>query len=1037
MFTLIVRQSLRNRLFVLAAALMLVIYGSLLLPRMPIDVFPDLNRPTVTLMTEVAGLAPEEVDLLVSYPLETSMGGMPGVVRVRSISSPGLSIVFVEFDWNTDIYINRQQVAERLSLVREQLPAGAMPHMGPITSLMGEIMLVALTGEGASRMELRELADWVLRPRLLAIPGMSQVIPIGGEVREYRVVPDPLRMYRNAISLDEMERAVTRFGTNTGGGFIDQDEREFLIRNLGRTARIEDLRKVIIGYRQDHPVLLEQVARVDFAPRFPRGDAGYMGEDAVIVAVLKQPAADTVTLTDRVEAALAELQATMPEGVRVDQVLFRQADFIQASVDNVKQVLIEAAVVVAVVLFLFLLNGRTTFISLTAIPISILTTIIIFDVFGITINTMTLGGLAIAIGELVDDAVVDMENIFRRLRQNRELANPLPVMEVVVRASQEVRSGILYATAIMVLVFVPLFALGGLEGQLFAPLGVAYITAILASLLTAITVTPVLCYYLLPSLKRLREGDGLVLRSLKRVNARAVGWALDNPRPLIGGVVAGVIVAAASVPQLPREFLPPFNEGTVVVTMISDPGISLGDSVALGRVAERLILKVPEVTTVGRRTGRAELDEHANGVHVNEVEVDLRESARGRNEIFEDIRRRLAVLPVAIHVGQPIAHRLDHMSSGVRAQIALKIFGEDLDTLRRLAREFEEKMAAVPGVTDLWTERQTRIPQLQVRLDYEKAAIEGFGPAELTGKLERLAQGRVLSEVAEGNRRFDVVLRLDDSDRTAEGLARLMVDGPGGRQPLGAVAEVIEAEGPNEILRENGLRRIVVQANSDGTDMATIVRQIRALIAETELPQEYSIALEGQFLAQEEAQRMIALLSLVSLALIFLVLYSRYRSVPLTLIIICNVPLALIGAVAALWIAGLSLSVASMVGFITLAGISARNGILKISHYINLSLYEGETFGRQLIIRGSQERLAPVLMTALSAGLALTPLLFGAESPGKEILHPVAVVIFGGLFSATLLDALLVPVLFQRFGAPAIERLRQQLGEEMKPQEAF
>ncbi len=1036
MFSLIVRQSLRNRLFILAAATLLVVYGSLILPRMPIDVFPDLNRPTVTLMTEVPGFAPEEVDQLVSYPLETTMGGMPGVVRVRSISSSGLSIVFVEFDWNTDIYINRQQVAERLMLVREQLPAGANPHMGPITSLMGEIMLIAVTSDQASPMELREISDWVMRPRLLAISGVSQVIPIGGEVREYRVAPDPLRMHYNNITLSEIENAIHKFGVNTGGGFIDQGEREYVIRHLGRTTRLEDIRRLLVGYRGEHPILLEHVARVEFAPRFPRGDAGYMGDKAVIVAVQKQPGADTVTLTREIEGILANLQATLPAGTSIDKVLFRQGDFIEASIGNVKQVLIEAAIMVAIILFLFLLNARTTFISLTAIPISILTTVIIFDAFGVTINTMTLGGLAIAIGEVVDDAVVDMENIFRRLRQNRALDDPLPVTEVIVRASQEVRSGILYATAIIVLVFVPLFALSGLEGRMFAPLGMAYITAILASLLTAITVTPVLCYYLLPSLKRLREGDAMVLRALKRVNERAVNWALDNPRPLVIGVAAAVIVAAATVPQLPREFLPPFNEGTIVVTLVADPGVSLDDSANLGRVAEQLILQVPEVTTVGRRTGRAELDEHANGVHVNEIEADLARSSRGRDEIFEDIRRRLAVLPVGINVGQPIAHRLDHMTSGINAQIALKIFGEDLDTLRRLARTFEEKMATVPGITDLWTERQTRIPQLQVRIDYEKAAVEGFGPAAITNALERLTHGQVVSEIAEGNRRFNVVLRLDDQDRTSHGLSQLVVEGPSGSQPLSAFAEIIETNGPNQILRENGLRRIVVQANSDGTDMATIVRQLRAMISETSLPPEYVVALEGQFLAQEKAQRTIGLLSLVSLGLIFLVLYSRYRSVPLSLIIICNIPLALIGAVAALWIAGLSLSVASMIGFITLAGISARNGILKISHYINLSLYEGASFGRELIIRGSQERLAPVLMTALSAGLALTPLLLGAEDPGKEILHPVAVVIFGGLFSATLLDALLVPVLFQRFGARAIQRLRTH-HDTLKPQEAF
>ncbi|MGQ0664101.1 MAG: efflux RND transporter permease subunit [Pseudomonadota bacterium] len=1023
MFRTVVNASLRNRLFVLAASAILIVYGAYTLKGLPVDVFPDLNKPIVVLLTEAGGLAPEEVELLVSFPIETSMAGMPGVTRVRSVSGVGLSIVFVEFAWGTDIYRNRQLVAERLSLVRERLPRNVSPVMGPISSIMGEIMLIAMTSETASPMAVRELADWVVRPRLLTIPGVAQVIPIGGEVRQYRVTPDPIAMRRLDVSLEQVERALAQFGTNTGGGFVDQHAREFLIRNIGRTSRLEDLRTLVIGSRQHEPILLRHVAAVDFAPRYKRGEAGFMGRPAVIVSIQKQPGANTIHLTREIEAALADLAAHLPEGVRVTDILFRQADFISASIANVETVLKEAAIIVAVVLFLFLLNARTTLISLAALPVSILITIVVFSYFGLSINTMTLGGLAIAIGELVDDAVVGVENVFRRLRQNRQRASPSSSLQVIAEASQEVRSSIIYATLIVILVFVPLFALPGIEGRLFAPLGVAYIVSILASLLTSITLTPVLCYYLLPRMKRLERPEPFLVAHLKRAYGRAVNRALDRPRPLV--LVAGAAVAMATIalPFLPRAFLPPFNEGTLTVNVLLDPGISLAESSRIGAIAERLILQVPEVKLVGRRTGRAELDEHAEGVHYGEIEVDLKRSHRGRAEVLRDVRARLAVLPVAVNVGQPISHRLDHMLSGVRAEVALKIFGDDLETLRRLAATLEARLQRIPGLTDLAIEKQTTIPQLQVRVDYDRARIFGAQPAAVTEALEGLSHGRTVSQVIEGARRFDVVLRLSDTDRTTERLARLLAETPMGRVPLMTFAAVENSEGPNQILRENGRRRIVIMANSDGSDLSAIVRAMRAEIAATPLPPGYFTGIEGSFQAQEQATALISLLSLISLMLIFLVLYSRYRSTVLSLIIMVNVPLALVGGVAALWIAGQPLSVASMIGFITLAGISARNGILKISHYINLALHEGEVFGRQLIVRGSQERLLPVLMTALSAGLALIPLMIGADAPGKEILHPVAIVIFGGLISSTLLDALLTPALFQRFGERPLAHL--------------
>jgi HME family heavy-metal exporter len=1029
MFNLLVTQSLRNRLFVLAAAVLLMVLGAMTLPRLPVDVFPDLNRPTVALLTEAEGLAPPEVEQLVTFPIETAMSGMPGVMRVRSVSGVGLSIVYVEFDWSADVFRARQLVAERLALLRERLPRGVNPQMGPITSIMGEIMLLALTAEpNVTPMALREVADFTLRPILLAIPGVAQVIPIGGEVRQYRVTPDPAAMLALGVTPAEIEAAVQRFGTNSGGGFVDQHGREYLIRNLGLTRRIEDLRDTPVVTRGPGlpPILLRQVATVEFAARPKRGDAGFRGAPAVVVSIQKQPNADTIALTRAIEAALAEAAPSLPAGVRPIEKQFRQADFIGASIQNLQTVLLEAAVVVAIILVLFLLDVRATAISLLAIPLSLLVTVLVFQLMGLSINTMTLGGLAIAIGELVDDAVVDVENILRRLRENAKQAVPRPVLQVVAAASQEVRSGIVYATMIVVLVFVPLFALPGIEGRLFMPLGIAYVVAILASLLVSITVTPVLAYWLLGFRKpKAEHRDGALLRALKRGNRRLLGWAFGQARLVLVLAGLGAAVAGVAASFLPRAFLPPFNEGTALVSLGFRPGISLAESSRVAGLAERILAEVPEVTSVGRRTGRAELDEHAEGVHSSELDIALSRSARSRAEVLADIRERLSMLPAAVSIGQPIQHRLDHMLSGVRAEIAVKLFGADFDTLTTLAERLRARFAAVPGAVDVLVEQQVRIPQLRVQPDPARAALYGASPASVVQALELLSNGRVVSQIVEGNQRFDVVLRLADRDRSTGGLADLLLPTPAGFIPLRLLADVEETDGPNQFLREGGQRRIVISANTDGRrDPAAVVAEMRAAIAATAMPEGYAARIEGQFQAQEEAARIIGVLSLVSLGLIFVVLYTRYRSTALALIVMGNIPLALIGSVAALWIAGQALSVASMVGFITLAGISARNGILKISHYLNLALHEGEAFGHALVLRGSEERLAPVLMTALCAGLALVPLLFGADAPGQEILHPVAVTIFGGLISATLLDALVTPLLFLAFGRKPLERLR-------------
>ena len=908
---------------------------------------------------------------------------------------------------------------------------------------MGEVMLIALplSAGQATPMQAREYADFVLRPRLLAIHGVAQVIPIGGEVRTLRVEPDTARMAQLGVSLTQVEQALRGFAGNAGGGFIDLNSREYLIRHLGRTNRIEDLQGIAVAWKVGRAILLEQVASVRFAAGLKRGDAGYKGAPAVIVSVQKQPAADTVQLTHQIETALDELKPGLPKGLSAPKVLFRQADFIEASISNVTGALRDGAIMVAIVLFAFLLSARTTLISLVAIPLSLAVTALVFRLLDQSINVMTLGGLAIAIGELVDDAVVDVENIQRRLRENRAMPEPRPVLEVVRAASVEVRTGIVYATLIVVLVFVPLFALPGIEGRLFTPLGIAYIVSILASMLVSMTVTPVLSAFLLPRMKRLAHGDSPLVSRLKHWDGRLLAWSFPRARPLIGAAVLAVAAAAASVPFFPRAFLPAFNEGSLVLSLMFNPGTSLAEANRMGALAESLIAQVPEVTQVGRRTGRAELDEHAEGVHSAEIDVDLRRGGKpvDREAVMASIRGQLASLPAQVAIGQPISHRLDHLLSGVRAQIAVKIYGDDTDTLRGLAEQMRAGLSGVPGLVDLTVEKQVLIPQIAVRLDQRKVAQAGLSPGEAVRVLQALTDGAHGAQIVDGQRRYDLVLRLPDDQRSPQDLARTLIDTPAGRLPLSSIATVEESDGPNQIGRENGRRRIVVYANTDGRDMSRVIGDIRQVIARTALPTGAFVSLEGQFQAQEQATQLIVGLSGVSLALMFLVLYTRYRSAVLAGVIMANIPLALIGAVVAMWLAGVTLSVATMVGFITLAGIATRNGILKVSHYINLCRFEGERFGQPMIVRGSLERLTPVLMTALVAAFALTPLLLAGDEPGKEILHPVAVVIFGGLVSSTLLDTMLTPVIFWLVGEKPLQRLLAP--EEAAPpgqvQEAF
>ena len=1025
MFNFLVNASLRNRLIVLAISVVMMVIGGFSLTKLPVDVFPNLNRPTVTVITEAGGMAPEEVEQLITYPLETTMNGVPGVLNVRSVSSAGLSFIYVTFDWDVDIYRARQVVSERLVLAKEQLPPNATATMGPVTSIMGEIMLMALPIDQSkiTPMQVREYADWVIRPRLLAIPGIAQVIPIGGEVRQFQVQPNTAQMAQLGITLDQIERVLKNFSGNSSGGFMELNGREYLIRNIGRTSKLDDLQGLAIATKDGQSILLKQVAQVTFAPAIKRGDGGFNGGSAVVLSIQKQPDADTVKLTQSVEAALTELEKSLPVGMHKPEVTMRQATFIESSINTLQGKLIAASVVVMVILYLFLANWRTTLISITAIPVSLLTTILVFKYFGMSINTMTLGGLTIAIGELVDDAVVGVENVLRRLKLDQGATARMNPITLIAKATLEVRSAILYATIIVVLVLLPMFFLPGMEGRLMLPLAIGYIVALLVSMIVSVTLTPVMALYLLPNMKGLDHGDTKLLQRIKAGYSKSLTWVLNHPKPFLAAGLFAVVLAIASVPFFPKTFLPPFNEGNAVVGLRLNPGTTLSESVQLVKQAELLLLKIPEVEKIGRRSGRAELDEHAEGVHASELDVKLKRSDRTTAEIYADMRKLLAPLPVSLSIGQPISHRIDHILSGVRAQIAIKIFGDDLDTLRGQAAILKTSLAKIPGLADLDIEKQVLTPQVKIRIDYDKAAQYGMSPSELLQTLQTLIDGERVTQVVEGNRRFNLVLRLPETARSVDGLRQIMIDTPTGRVPLSVLASVDESDGPNQISRDDGKRRIVLSANTQGRALSDVVTDIRKVVAEAKLPLGYYITMGGQFEAQEEASRTIGLLSVGSLALIFMILFSRYQSSVLALMIMANIPLALVGSVIGLWLSGQPLSVAAIVGFITLAGISIRNGILKVSHYINLCASEGETFNQKMIIRGSLERLTPVLMTALVAAFALAPLLFEAEMPGTEILHPVAVVIFSGLISSTLLDTFLTPAMFWLVGKKPLEAL--------------
>jgi len=1016
MFARIVDASLRHRLLVLAAAIVLLVLGLRTARELPVDVLPDLTRPMVTVQAETTGLAPQDVESLVTFPIETALSGLQDVTRLRSVTTPGLAVIYAEFAWDSDPWRNRQLVAERIDAIRAQLAPVAEPRIGPLTSLMGEVLLLSLQSRSGdtSPQQLRELADWSLRPRLLALPGVAQVLAIGGEVKQYEIHPDARRMRLNGVSLGQIADAARGFGVDSGAGVAYAGGNEYALRSLGRPFRLDDLAQAAVAWRGNGSIRLGQVAQLGEGARLRRGDAGFGGRPAVILSVQKQPGADTLRLTRQVERALG---TGLPPDVRLDTV-FRQADFIEESLGNVRQALLHGALIVALTLLLFITGGRATLVSLAAIPLSLAAAVLVLGWLGQSVNTMTLGGLAIAIGELVDDAVVGVENVIRRLRDNAALPVPRPPSEVIAAATVEVRSGILYATLLIVLAFVPLLALQGVEGRLFAPLAMAYIAAILASLVVAVTLTPALGSYAFAGTAALPR-ERAWLAALKRWYLARLQALLRAPRlPLLLALLL-LVAAAAFAARLPRAFLPGFNERSLTVNLLLRPGVSLQTSDAIGTAAEQLALQVPEVASVGRRTGRAEQDEHAEGLHYSELEIALRTSGRSRAAVIADLRARLGALPATLVFGQPISHRLDHLLSGVRAPLAVKLYGDDLSVLNRLADEVVRRLQGIGGLADVQAEPRAEAPQVDIRVDVRRAAQYGISPPRVQEALNQLTVGSTLSRIVDGEKRFDLLLRLPQDRLDPATIGDTPIDTPAGPVPLDWLGEVRTGSGPGQILRENLRRRVAVSAYPGAGRFDEAVAEAQRVVADLPLPPGYELRLEGEYQAQAAATRRIAGLAVLSLLLMLALLHARYRSLRLSLIVLGTVPLAMAGGVAALALTGTPLSVASLVGFVALAGIAARNGILKLSRYRQLAR-EGEAFGDALVLRGSAERLTPVLMTALIAAAALAPLLGAADAPGKEVLHPVALVIFGGLLGGTWLDSLLTPLLFRRYGASAL-----------------
>ena len=1027
MLNALIRFSLQHRPIVLAAALLLLVLGFQTLRELPVEVLPDMTKPTVTILTECPGLAPEEVEVLVTQPLEAAVQGVGGLDRLRSNSDVGLSLVFAEFDWGTDIYRARQLVQERTQSVVASLPAGVQPGMTPVSSLMGEILLVGLrsTDGKIAPMDLRSLADWQIRRRLQSIAGVAEVLTIGGGVKQVQVQPDPHRLAAHGVTFEELEKAVAQAAGNSTSGYLNAGPREIMVRNLGMTADLAELGRTVIKTVGDRPILVSDVAKLDYGIQPMRGDASVNGTMGVVLSVDKAPGFDTLKVSTAIERALAELRPTLPAGVEIE-IMFRQGDFIEHAIGNLKEAIRDGAIMVAIILFLFLLNFRTTFITLTAMPLSFAVTLLVFKWFGVSVNSMTLGGLAVAIGMVVDDAIVDVENVFRRLRENAALPHPHEKLAVIARASGEVRNSILYATILIILVFLPLLGLEGIEGRLFTPIAIATITSMAASFVVSLTVIPVLCSLLLKPKAGADHGDGFLVRFLKTALRRTwLRLALDQPLLVIA--LAGMLLIGALLlyPMMGKEFLPTFNEGSATISVVSAPGTSLAQTNEIGEVGVRLLQTIPEVKSVGRRAGRAEKDDHVMPVSVNEYDVEFHEKGRPRAEVFAEIRKVLGTLPGTFtNVGQPIGHRLSHMVSGVSAKIAVKVFGNDLVELRTIGMQIEKIARDIPGLTDVNLEAQVPIPQLKIEVNRERARAYGVQPGALNEQLSTLLGGKTLAELREGPRTLDLVLRLPAEWRDSpEKISEMLIETTGGqRVPLRLVADVREARGPNVINRENTQRRIVIGMNTSERDLESLVRKLQAAVTEkVKLPQGSFISYEGEFQAQQEAAKRIGLLSVLVFVVIAFLLYGYFGTPVFALQVLCDIPLALIGGLALTWWKIDNISIATLVGFIAVAGVAARNSIMLLSHYLHLMRHEGEEFTRAMVERGTLERLVPVLMTALSAGIALIPLVLAAGEPGKEILHPVAVVICGGLVTSTLLGLGITPAVFYAFGRRAAE----------------
>jgi CzcA family heavy metal efflux pump len=1019
----IISFSLRNRLMILVAAVILVIAGVYTARNSEIDVFPDLNAPTVVVMTEAPGMAPEEVEQLVTFPIETSVNGATGVRRVRSSSTAGFSVVWVEFDWGTDIYLDRQIVSEKLATLGDQLPGNiGQPTIGPQSSILGELLIVGLTADSTSMLDLRTLADWTIRPRLLSTGGVAQVSVIGGDLKEYQILVDPGKMKHYGVSLAEVMDATRGMNRNTGGGTVYEYGNEYIVRGVASADAIGRISNSVVKASPDGGIVtLADIAEVKIGPQTPRlGVASERGKPAVLLTVTKQPATGTIELTEQLEEAIADVKKNLPPDVNISTDIFRQSTFIESSVDNVQTSLLEGAIFVVIVLFLFLANVRTTVISLVTIPLSLLVSVITLHLLGYTLNTMSLGGMAIAIGSLVDDAIVDVENVWRHLRENRQRpeGDRRPTLKVVYDASREVRMPILNSTLIIIVSFLPLFFLSGMEGRMLIPLGIAFIVALVASTVVALTLTPVLCSYLLG---RDANRDGTLPREafitvwLRKYYRKALLWALGHRKGVVASAAMLFVVTLALFFTLGRSFLPPFNEGSFTVNVSLMPGIALDESDRIGRQAEELLLSVPEIKTVARKTGRAELDEHALGVNVSEIEAPFELSGRSHSELLDDVRHKLSTIEGAnIEIGQPISHRIDAMLSGTQAAIAIKIFGDDLNRLFSIGNRIKEAVADVDGIADLNVEQQVERPELKILPRHELMARYGISEPALNEAINVMLAGETVSQVYEGSKSFNLVVRSsEDSRATAEDLRRMLIDTPDGRKiPLANVAEVVSSTGPNTINRENVKRKIVVSANAAGRDVRGVVDDIRSRIEESvELPEGYHIEYGGQFESEREASRTLLLTSLLSILVIFLLLYMQFRNVTESVVILLNLPFALIGGVIVLLLSSGQVSIPAIIGFISLFGIATRNGMLLITRYNNLRMSEGLGV-EESVVRGSIDRLNPILMTALTSALALLPLVFRGDLPGNEIQSPMAAVILGGLISSTLLNGFIIPIMY-------------------------